>query len=110
MPADMTAAIRRVWPIAHNPVIGAAAAKEALLSPDASAFILLYTGLKANRQRFYHYVFVWRDRGRFFAQNDMDQEEYVVRGSQMDAEYLEDYTHSSGVQMPQVWSLNSDRA
>lgn len=105
MPAGMTAAIRRVWPTVGDPVIGAAAVKETLLSPDASNFILLYTGRKATGRRYYHYVFVWRDRGRFFAQNEMEREEYVVRTSQLDVEYLEEYTHSSGVPMPQVWII-----
>ena len=86
--------------------MGATDAKAALLSPGASAFIILYTGRKATGRRYYHYVFVWRDRGRFFAQNEMEREEYVVRGSQLDTEYLEEYTHSSGVRMPQVWVMS----
>jgi hypothetical protein len=102
----MTAAIRRVWPATKDPFVGAADAKAALLSPDASAFIILYTGRKSSGRRFYHYVFAWRDRGRFFAQNEMEREEYVVRVSQLEAEYLEEYTHSSGVQMPQVWVMS----
>ncbi len=107
MPANMTAAIQRVWPAIRKVAVGAAATKEALLSPGASAFILLYTGRKTNGRRFYHYVFVWRDRGRFFAQNEMEREEYVVRASQLDTEYLEEYTHEkSGVQMPQVWVMS----
>ena len=105
LPGAMTAALRLVFESSISHAVGASACRSTLLTPEYRAFIVLYSDVKVSTgRRFYHYVFMTRDRGRFFAQNEMDSEEYVVRTSQIDAEYLQEVTHC-GVLFPHVWSL-----
>jgi hypothetical protein len=105
LPENITAAISLFWPT-HQRAVGASAVATALRNknPEHIAFIVLYSGRKRNGHRFYHYVFVWRDRRRYFVQNEMDAEEYVVRDSELEDEYLEERIHC-GVQFPQCWIL-----
>lgn len=105
LPENLTAAINLFWP-SHQHAVGATACAAALRNKNSehAAFIVLYSGRKRNGQRFYHYVFVWRSRNRFFVQNEMDAEEYVVWDSQLELEYLEERVHC-GVAFPQCWIL-----
>jgi hypothetical protein len=100
----MTAAITALWP-AHHHAVGATHVSAALQNPAYSTWIVLYAGRKPTGRRFYHYVFVWRDRRRYFAQNELDATEYVVRESELAAEYLTERVHC-GVPFPQIWQLN----
>lgn len=102
-PEAMTAAISLFWP---KPVhgVGATDCAALLRTPEHNTFIVLYSGLKPSGRRFYHYVFVWRERRRFFVQNEIDKEEYVVWDSQLESEYLIERIHC-GVQVPQVWAV-----
>ena len=106
-PDRLMAALTAVLPAAIHHTVGAAAVKQMMLDPKYKAFIVLYSGLKAGTRtqvRYYHYVFVWRDRSQYFVQNEMEGEEFIVRASQLDSEYLEECVRCD-IQFPQCWAL-----
>lgn len=107
LPSAMTGALRLVFRAEVAPAVGASACRSTLLTPEYMAFIVLYSDVKAaTRKRYYHYVFMVRRRGYFYAQNEMDKEEYKVPVRSLEAEYLQEVLHC-GVQFPQVWTLPS---
>jgi len=104
-PEKLATTLAAVWPTGTRHAVGRGEVKQMMLDPRYKAFIVLYSGLRyGTRVRYYHYVFAWRDRTQFHVQNEIDGDEFTVRASQLDAEYLDECVRCD-VPFPQCWAL-----
>ncbi len=105
-PPALHTMIRKFWP--HASVADGRDACKALLSNDRyTAYILLYAtrrGDSAHSGYFYHYVFLYKDRGVFRVQNDAGAKEHNLPAD-FGAHLIEKIYPRTDFRLPMVWAL-----